>query len=45
MDLRKLEWEVTDWIHMGQERDPVAGSCDYGNKPLRSTRGGGNLTK
>jgi hypothetical protein len=26
--------EAMDWIHVVQERDTSAGSCEYGNEPL-----------
>jgi hypothetical protein len=31
-------WEVTDWIHLGLDR--VVSSCEHGNEPLDSVRGG-----
>jgi hypothetical protein len=33
MDLREIEWEGVDWIHLAQDRGPVAGSCEHGNEP------------
>jgi hypothetical protein len=37
MDLRKLGWEVVDWMHMAQE-GPVAGSCKHSNEPSVSIK-------
>jgi hypothetical protein len=32
-----------DWIHLAQGRKPVADSCEHGNEPLGSIRGGKSL--
>jgi hypothetical protein len=40
MNLRKIEWEGVDWMHMAQDR-PVEGSCDHSNKPLGSIKDDG----
>jgi hypothetical protein len=29
-----------DWIHLAQDRGPVAGSCEHGNEPSVSIKGG-----
>jgi len=38
MDLREIEWEVVDWIHLAQGL--VVGSCQHSNEPSDSIEGG-----
>jgi hypothetical protein len=38
MDLREIVWKSMIWLHLTQ--DPVAGSCEHGNKPSGSIKGG-----
>jgi hypothetical protein len=38
MDLRKIGWDGMDWIELAQDRDPVEGSCEHGNKPSGSIK-------
>jgi hypothetical protein len=41
VDLREVGWEVVDWIHLSTlEYGPVAGSCERGNEPSGSIKGG-----
>jgi hypothetical protein len=35
MDLRKIDWEVVDWMHLG----PLAGCCEHRNEPSVSIKG------
>jgi hypothetical protein len=37
MDLSEIGWEGVDWMHLAQ------GSCEHGNDPLGSIKGGGNF--
>jgi hypothetical protein len=39
MDIRKIWWEDVDWIHLTQD-GPAAGSCEHGNEPSGSMKGG-----
>jgi hypothetical protein len=32
-DLREIGWRGVEWIHLTQDRYPVAGSCKYGDEP------------
>jgi hypothetical protein len=36
MDLRELELDVIDWIHLAEDRD----SCEYGSEPSGSIKWG-----
>jgi hypothetical protein len=38
--LRKIGWEGVDWLHLNSRYGPVAGSCEHGNKPSGSIKGG-----
>jgi hypothetical protein len=40
--LRELVWEVVDWMHFRSlsGSGPVMGSCEHGNEPLVSIKGG-----
>jgi hypothetical protein len=40
MDLREVGWEVVDWIHLAQDKGPMAGCCEHGKKLLGSKKGG-----
>jgi hypothetical protein len=37
--LKEIRWE-DDWIHLAQNRDQSAGSCEDGNEPSGSIKGG-----
>jgi hypothetical protein len=39
MDLREIGWEGVDWIHLAQDI-PVVGSCEDGDEPSGSIKGG-----
>jgi hypothetical protein len=39
MDLREIGWEDVGWIHLTQDRGPVAGSCEHINETSCSTKG------
>jgi hypothetical protein len=40
MDLKERRWEDVDWMHLTHDRDqPVAGSCEHGNKRLGFIKG------
>jgi hypothetical protein len=36
-DLREMGWEDVDWIHLIQD---MTGSCEHGNEPSGSIKGG-----
>jgi hypothetical protein len=36
---REIGLDGVDWIHLSQDRGPVVGYCEYGNKPLGSVKG------
>jgi len=40
MDLRKIEKEIENWIHMAQDRGQIAGSCEHSNEPAGYLKGG-----
>jgi len=40
MDLREIGWEGVDCIHLAQDRDQLAVSCEHGNEHLYSIKGG-----
>jgi hypothetical protein len=40
MDFKEIGWEGVVWIHLAQDREPVAGSCEHGNEPSSSIKGG-----
>jgi hypothetical protein len=37
MGLREIEWEVVDWIHLAQDRDPWRDLVNTVMKNLRSS--------
>jgi hypothetical protein len=37
-NLKEIGWEGVDRIHLAQDRDPVAGSCEHGHEPSSSTK-------
>jgi hypothetical protein len=40
VDVREIVWGIMDWIHLAQDRDLLAGSCENNNEPSGSiTRG------
>jgi hypothetical protein len=39
MDFREIGWEGMDWIHLTQDRGPVAGCCEPGDEPSGSITG------
>jgi hypothetical protein len=39
-----MRWEGVVWIHVTQDRGRVVRSCERGNKPLGSIKGGEFLT-
>jgi len=39
IDVREVGWEGVDWIHLAQDRGPVAGSCEHGNELSLSIKG------
>jgi hypothetical protein len=43
MDLREMEWEVMEGIHLAQDRYHWEGFCEHGNEPSVSIKGGGFL--
>jgi hypothetical protein len=38
MDLREVGWDDVDWIDLAQDKGPVEGSCEHGNKLLGSIK-------
>jgi hypothetical protein len=38
--LNKVGWQGMDWVLLAQDRDQLSGSCDHGNEPPGSTKGG-----
>jgi hypothetical protein len=38
MDLREIEWEGVDWIHLSQDRDQD--SCEHGSETSGSVKCG-----
>jgi hypothetical protein len=40
MDLQEVRCEGMDWIVLVQDRDIVAGTCEYGNEPSGSIKYG-----
>jgi hypothetical protein len=40
MDLREIGFGNVDWIHLAQDRDRCAGSCEHGNEPSGSIKCG-----
>jgi hypothetical protein len=39
-DRREMRWEGVDWMHLAQDRDQVAETCEHGNEPLSSIQEG-----
>jgi hypothetical protein len=33
INFKEIEYEGVDWIHLAQDKDQVAGSCEYSNEP------------
>jgi hypothetical protein len=44
IDPGELEWEIIDWITLIHNRLPVVSSCEHGNEPSDSIKGGNLLT-
>jgi hypothetical protein len=40
IDLREIRWGGVDWIHLAQDKGPVAGCFEHGNEPLGSIKSG-----
>jgi hypothetical protein len=38
MDLREIEWNGVEWIHMAQDRDQWGGSCEHIIEPSGSMK-------
>jgi hypothetical protein len=38
MGHREIEWDGMDWIELAQDKGPVEGSCEHGNKPSGSIK-------
>jgi hypothetical protein len=32
MNLKYVEWDGVDWIHLAEDRGPVSGSCERHNE-------------
>jgi hypothetical protein len=45
MDLREIQWEVVDWMHPAHDRGQCWDSCEHGNEPSGSIKGGVYLDK
>jgi hypothetical protein len=39
MQLREIGREGVNWMHLAQDRGPVAGCCDRGSEPSGSIKG------
>jgi hypothetical protein len=40
MDLSEIGWGGMDWIHLAQDRSQWLSSCEHGNEPSGSIKGG-----
>jgi hypothetical protein len=40
MDFREIGWDGVDWIHLAQDKGPVAGCFEHGNEPSDSIKDG-----
>jgi len=38
MNLKETGYKDVDWIHLAEDRSPMAGSCEHGDEPSGSTR-------
>jgi hypothetical protein len=45
MDISEIGCEGVDWIHLAQNRGPLAGCCEHGNEPFGYIHGGEFLDK
>jgi len=39
-DLRETGYEWEDWMHVAQDKGPVAGCCEHSSEILVSVKGG-----
>jgi hypothetical protein len=38
MDLREIGWDGVDWVDLAQDKGPLEGSCEHGDKPSGSIK-------